>query len=129
MTESNDISAAQIDELLRFLPLLDKPGHDFIQKWHGGGSQFPYPVYEPVVEHFIAAAGQTHWLDFGYQPQQAGEMLYDDSVLSAADLPTIKTMLTFVVRGERFGDGHWGSLLQNGRIVALLKRLETIRTE
>jgi len=125
----NEITPAHIDELLRFLPLLDKPGHDFIQEWRGSGNQLPYPVYEPVVEHFMAVAGQAHWMDFGYRPPQAGAMLYDDAVLAAADLPAIKTMLTFVVRGERFGDGHWGSLLKNGRIVALLKRLQTIRTE
>ena len=125
----NEITPAHIDELLRFLPLLDKPGHDFIQEWRGSGNQLPYPVYEPVVEQFMAAAGQTHWMDFGYQPQPAGAMLYDDAVLAAADLPAIKTMLTFVVRGERFGDGHWGNLLKNGRIVALLNHLKTIQNE
>ena len=69
VVESNDITPAQIDELLRFLPLLDRPGHDFVQEWRGSGNQVPYPVYEPVVEQFIAVAGQTHWMDFGYQPE------------------------------------------------------------
>jgi uncharacterized protein DUF6508 len=38
-------------------------------------------------------------------------------------------MLTGCVRGERFCDGYWEGILQTGRVVALLRRLEVLRRE
>jgi hypothetical protein len=125
MTEQLLPTRHQIDTLLHFLPRLEQPGHDFITDYVTG-NHMPYPVYEPVVKEFIQVAGASHWMDYGYQPAAAAAMLYDDAVMAQADLPQIKTMLTYVVRGERFADGHWGLLLKNGRIIALLRRLAEI---
>jgi hypothetical protein len=68
-------------------------------------------------------------MDTSYQPQEAGQMLADDAAVQSASLEQIKTMLTFFVRGERFSDGHWGWLLENGRIQSLLHRLKILRKE
>ena len=38
-------------------------------------------------------------------------------------------MLTFCVRGERFCDGHWGAMVREGRIGAILHRLQQLRGE
>jgi hypothetical protein len=38
-------------------------------------------------------------------------------------------MLTYCVRGERFGDGHWAAMLETGKIVAILQRLRMLREE
>ena len=53
-------------------------------------------------------------------------MLQDDAIIQRATLAEIVTMLTYCVRGERFGDGHWAAMLESGRIVALLKRLRAL---
>ena len=115
----------QIDSLLHFLPRLKQPDYDFITGYVTG-NHMPYPTYEAVVDEFIQVAGGSHWMDYEYEPSLAAAMLHDDAVLAQADLAQIKTMLTYVVRGERFADGHWGLLLKNGRIVALLRRLAEI---
>ena len=47
----------------------------------------------------------------------------------SASLAQIKTMLTFCVRGERFCDGHWGAMVSEGRIGAILHRLSKLRVE
>ena len=49
--------------------------------------------------------------------------------IQRATLAEIKTMLTYCVRGERFGDGHWAAMLESGKIVALLNRLRVLRDE
>jgi hypothetical protein len=126
---------AQIDDLLRFLPRFDVPGRAFIERWgggkktEGGAITMPYPVYPEDVLAFYRLAGQPCWSDYDYVPQEAGRMLQDDAVIRRATLAEIVTMLTYCVRGERFGDGHWAAMLESGRIVALLQRLRALREE
>jgi ADP-ribosylglycohydrolase len=125
----------QIDELLRFLPLFEAPDRAFVERWAGGEKTqsgavtTSYPIYPEDVLHFYRLAGQPCWSDYGYQPREAARMLEDEALIQRATLAQVKTMLTYCVRGERFGDGHWAAMLESGRIVALLKRLRALREE
>jgi hypothetical protein len=129
------ITCERIDELLRFFPLLGQPDKKLEPKWHGlegrtgeeGVITMPYPSYPSEVEEFFRLAGQPWWSDRGYDPETAGKMLADDALVALASLSQIKTMLTFCVRGERFCDGHWGAVIREGRVGALLRRLQHIR--
>ena len=56
-------------------------------------------------------------------------MLKDEKLIRAASLAQIKTMLTFCVRGERFSDGHWAQMIEEGYIRRLLERLNEIKFE
>jgi len=130
----DDITPERIDELLRFLPLLGDPGSNTEPTWHGldqdpdsGVIQAPHPVYPEAVAEFFRLAGQSWWCDLAYDPMRAGKMVHSDRVIAEASLPQIRTMLTFCVRGERFCDGHWDAMIRDGRIAALLRRLEDLR--
>jgi hypothetical protein len=124
---------AQIDELLRFLPLFDVPGRDWIEGWGGGertesgAITVPYPIYAADVVAFFRLAGQPRWSDYDYEPREAARMLGDEAFIRRATLAEVKTMLTYCVRGERFGDGHWAAMLESNKIVALLQRLRVLR--
>jgi hypothetical protein len=126
------ITRERIEELLRFLPLFDVPGRDFVARWRGGETQpdgsvtLPYPVYPRDVEAFYRLAGQPCWSDTAYVPEQARKMVEDDAVIRGATLDQIRTMLTYCVRGERFCDGHWAAMLESGRVVAILRRLRVL---
>jgi hypothetical protein len=118
------ITRVRIDELLRFLP------------WHGGAGDLhdgklvlPYPSYPPVVKDFFALASQECWRDYGYEPAAAAALVQDDGAIAGASLDQIKTMLTSCVRGERFCDGHWETMIKEGRIAAILRRLEQLRED
>lgn len=130
---SRFLTLDRIDELLRFLPLFDVPGREYTIAWAGnertssGAVTLPYPVYCEDVLEFFLLAGQPWWSDFEYEPRKAYRMLYDDRFVETCTLDQIRTMLTYCVRGERFSDGHWEHVLQQGRIVALLKRLAALR--
>ncbi len=137
-TRENDaaMTVERMDELLRFLPLFEIRGREYVQGWGGGertpdgkAVQVPFPIYCDDVLEFYKLAGQPHWADYQYIPRQAYDMLSDDELISSASLDEIKTMLTYCVRGERFADGHWAHMLESGRIVALLRRLAVIREE
>jgi hypothetical protein len=127
------ITRARIDELLQFLPRFEAPDRAFIQRWAGGKEgpdgpmTMPYPVYAEDVQAFFRLAGQPWWSDYDYHPARAREMLEDDAFVARATLAEVKTMLTYCVRGERFGDGFWAAMLEQGRVVALLRRLAVLR--
>ncbi len=121
-----------IDKLLAFLPHFDRPGRKFVKKWavgemSDGSTAFPYPQYEEDVLAFFKLAAQPCWSDFNYQPETAAVMLGDEKALRNAKLTDIRTMLTYLVRSERFGDGSWEAALLSGKIVSLLQRLKQLR--
>jgi hypothetical protein len=132
--EAEPITKARIDELLQFLPLFDRPDRAFVEPWGGGqptesgAIQMPYPVYPDDVRRFFELAAQPCWSDYGYKPSEAGDLAHE-AFIRQATLDEIKTILTYCVRGERFSDGHWGSMLASGVIMAILKRLKHLRDD
>ena len=125
----------EIEELTAFLPRLYAEGFSPVDSWSGGEKQkdgsisVPYPNYIPVVEEFFHAVSGGGWLDYEYNPEQAYQMLKDEKLIKTASLSQIKTMLTFCVRGERFSDGHWAQMIEEGYIRRLLERLNEIKSE
>ena len=129
-----EITKEDVDALLRFLPLFERPGRTFarwgeVEKNADGSISLPFPVYDEDVEEFFRVVGQRGWLDYGYKPAEAERMLWDAELVAGASLEQVRSMLTYCLRGERFGDGHWEALLKGGQLVALLRRLKAIREE
>lgn len=125
----------EIEALTAFLPRLYADGFSPIESWRGGEKQkdgsftIPYPKYNPLVEEFFRHVSSGGWLDYEYNPEQAYQMLKDEQLIKSASLLQIKTMLTFCVRGERFSDGHWAQMIEEGYIRQLLERLNEIKSE
>ena len=128
-------TAQEIEKLAAFLPRLYSEGFLPVESWGGGEKQkdgsisFPYPNYNPVVEEFFRLVSSEGWLDHEYNPEQTYQMLKDEKLIKTASLSQIKTMLTFCVRGERFSDGHWAQMIEEGYIRRLLERLNEIKSE
>ena len=135
MTDSRPPTSEQIEALTSFLPRLYAEGFSPIASWSGGEKQsdgsytVSYPNYSPVVEDFFRLVSSGGWLDVGYSPEQAHQMLQDENRVKTASLDQIRTMLTYCVRGERFSEGHRGEMIDKGHIRRLLERLEVIRSE
>ncbi len=125
----------EINALVAFLPRLYAKGFKPIKRWGGGTRDkdgvltLPWPEYDSLVKKFYALAASECWSDYNYHPDQAGRLLSDEDVVKTASLPQIKTMLTFCVRGERFCDGHWASMIESGHIRRLLELLAELRKE
>ena len=134
MKKSSMPTLQEIDELTAYLPRLYADGFSLVLSWEGGKQKdgtytLPYPNYHPVVHEFFRAVSAGGWLDYGYDPEQAYQMLKDEALINRASLDQIKSMLTFCVRGERFSDGHWGEMIEKGYIRRLLERLTEIAEE
>ena len=125
----------EMQELVAFLPRLYSDGFKPVIKWNGGDQgkdgifRLPWPEYNPVVEEFYRLVASAGWLDYGYRPDEAARMLSDEEFLRSASLPQIKTVLTFCVRGERFSDGHWAEMIENGTIRKILERINELSTD
>ncbi len=120
-----------IETLTAYLPRLYAEGFSPVIRWNGGKQKdgtytLPYPDYDPLVEQFYRAVSGGGWLDTGYNPEQAHQMIQDEDLIKTASLSQIKTMLTYCVRGERFSDGHWAEMIEKGHIRRLLERLNVI---
>lgn len=125
----------EIDELTAFLPRLYAENFSPVKGWKGGertedGSiTMPWPDYHQVTRDFFRAAAAPCWTDGRYLRLEAGDMLENEERVRNASLDEIRIMLTWCVRGERFCDGHWGNVIENGHIRRLLERLVQIRAE
>lgn len=132
-TTTRPPTAQEIAELVAFLPRLDSEGTPPIIRWHGGpgaatgASAWPWPEYQPVVVAFFGAVSKDCWLDYAYDWNRAAALLADSEAVRNASMDEIKTMLTYCLRGERFSDGHWGILIENGAIRRLLQRLQVLQ--
>ena len=120
----SEITSEKINRLLAFLPAFETPDREYITGWRGIA-----PSYTCDVRDFFRLASDSIWMDYSYQPAEAAKLIEDDDFIAQADLAAVKTMLTHCVRGERFSDGFWGVLLENGRIQAILRRLQILALE
>ena len=126
--ETQAPTAQEYEALLAFLPQLYAPGFEPILEWKGGAGTFPYPEYDERVKAFYQMAGRPPWNDYGYSPAEAVRMLKDPEAIRTATLDDIRTMLTYCVRGERFGDGLWATMIEEGYIRQILERVAVLGT-
>ncbi len=122
------LTARGIAALLAFLPDLTAEGFEPVKRWHGGRKpdgtmQWPYPEYDGIVRSFFDVAARECRCELGYDREAAQRILADEALLRAADLEAIRNTLVCCVRGERFCDGLWSSLVEAGHIRRLLERL------
>mgnify|MGYP006315657893 CR=1 FL=1 len=61
--------------------------------------------------------------------QEIDELLLSEDGVRNATLDQIKTMLTYCVRGERFGEGHWAAMIEGGHVRRLLERLRELQAQ
>lgn len=133
MNKSSKPSLTEIDQLTAYLPILYADGYKPVKEWHRGVKnkdgvmQVPYPDYNEAVVQFFRLASQDCWLDYHYDPQVAGEVLRNEKAVASASLDEIKTLLTYCVRGERFCDGHWGAMIEDGYVRQILERMIELR--
>lgn len=126
MVRRSDPTAAQVDELLRYLPDVEASEKRFDALLQTPASRpnvsvgFDYPGW---LNRFFELTAQPQWADDDYDPASTSLLIQDDAVVSSASMAEIRSMLTLCTRGERFCDGHWAAMIREGRISALLRRL------
>ncbi|KAA8695894.1 Uncharacterized protein ALO80_03384 [Pseudomonas caricapapayae] len=116
-----------IDQLLSYLPLLYPDGVAI--KTYTVRANTYWPDYFPVVEAFYRAVANECWCDIDYLNHGAADMLEDDTYIAQANLADMQTLLTYCIRGERFCDGHHGSMIEKDYVLKILRRLAVLRED
>ena len=126
-----------IDKVVSFIPMLiSLPAKD-IANWQAPGKddkgeQLMYiaPEYDRVVEELMDALNENHFVqpfDWGKWEPTAQKIQEEPNRLSKATLNTCIKLMTLHVRMDRFVGGHFGSIVKEGHIVAILRRLAELR--
>ena len=134
MTTERQPTAQDILALVDFLPKLygdgaRPPAARWITETEDGALVLPWPEYDETVRSFIdLIVNQGCWMDPSYVPEEAERLLLDEAAVGDATIPEIQRMLTVVVGGERFCEGWWSSMIEDGHIRRLLERLAEIES-
>ncbi|MBX0330827.1 hypothetical protein K2Z83_24520 [Oscillochloris sp. ZM17-4] len=130
ISSPNEISLSQLDALLAFLPIFERPGYSF-GEWQTQPGVFPYWSASPETSAFIHALHREGFItpfDWGAWPEEARRYTEGGATaLATADLTTLRKLMTSYVRADRFTTGTLASLFQSGQITAVLRRLRQIR--
>lgn len=131
-SELPPITALQIDAILPFLDRFEAVGFS-PGEWKMPEGQFPWFSLDDAVMEFHQTLYKNGWVTgaFNWTEWQESAQEYVDSPekVGSADAVTIQKLFTTHVRADRFCEGHLASMFESGHIVALLRRLRTIRLE
>ena len=122
------------EELIAFYPKLNRRDFDPIIEWKGGGkidekvNFMRWPIYDPIVINFLELASKECWNDYNFNQYVMNKMIKSEVVVQCADLPQMKQMLSYCVRGDKFiSEGHMGTMIKEGHISRLLQRLDKLK--
>jgi hypothetical protein len=124
------VTREQIDAILPFIGKFEAAGFS-AGEWLIEPGHFPIFIQDDTVIEFAQALYDNEWFTFDWTKWQgsAKEYVASPEKTDSADLETIQKLLTTHVRKDRFCDGHLAAMFENGHIVALLRRLRSIREE
>jgi hypothetical protein len=78
------------------------------------------------VVAFFMLVGTSPWMDPDYQRLQPQRLAADPGLIPVASYPEVRALLNHCARGERFCDGYWYTMLQEGVVQAALARIQTL---
>ena len=110
-------------ELIRSIEKIDwKGGEPSGRKTKDGEDiyTFPFPDYPEGVFKTLFIAGVDHDCNSNYKK------FCKDVPIAEMDAFQVRTMLTWIQRGERFCDGLLAENIENGTLLALLNKLEIL---
>ena len=120
-----------IDRILRFLPIFEQDGYRFSERPPDDSDFAGGPEYNPDVLDFLRTLeveGFTCPPESAQWQSDAERYIRHPELIEYADLDTLRKLLTAHVHKARLSAGHLESLLLRGHIVALLRRLQALRT-
>ncbi|GAK55508.1 Alr3803 protein [Candidatus Vecturithrix granuli] len=131
------ITQEGIDRLVAFLPLLSAPNarhgtYPDVVKNNNDNLLYIPSILSETASEFVQACyeeGFVQPFDWGEWSERHKDELNSAAFIDGADLTTIVKLLTTHIRADRFCDGHLLSMLEDGSIAKILKRLEHIKSE
>ena len=122
----------QIGTLLEFLPRLEAVRSPQSRVWfeRDAKGRLSYQVWNSKLsDEFMQALYKNGFvlMDFEWSRWEGARQIAErPEVLASADLETICKLLTVHARSDRFCEGHFGEVIENGQMVVIMRRLAEI---
>lgn len=102
--------------------------NELFGSWQTDSSSFPHINYSQKVHDFLEALDANRFITvFDWTMWDYGKAIYKDPTLIASlDFTDLKYLLTLIVRKERFCEGVLLNAIDNGMILSILMRLDTL---
>ena len=127
MPENTDI-----ERLLVYLPLFDVCGRTFVLNGPDGTPDYaelhvvPANCYEDYLDMFFREISRPCW-QTGIQNEEAvTHLVYCDCDIARCQLEDIRRMLSWCRHGDEAIPGFRESLVQDGRLTSILRRLKRL---
>lgn len=91
--------------------------------------QFHYYEYPKEIEDLIGAFSAYVFIDTHYTSQPVAEWITNDAFIVNATMDQLKSIITYIVRSERFSSGSWLQFLKEKRIALVINRLDALVNE
>ncbi|WP_297799687.1 DUF6508 domain-containing protein [uncultured Brevundimonas sp.] len=116
-----------MSDLLTLADQLDATTDEQFVTWERTGTGFTYAKYAPVFhawERALGAIGLGGPSDV-YDRMLKGERIPNPSLetIAAADQATLLGYATYIVRSEKFSEGHIAACHRKGYLAAIVRRL------
>ncbi|WP_017302299.1 O-acetyl-ADP-ribose deacetylase [Nodosilinea nodulosa] len=120
-----------LDRILAFMPIFERTPSSLYEVRPDLSMMDPY-FYAPEFNQFIKGLYRENLvIDFNWVAwkDEAAKYLENPRQIESADLETLQKLITTHVRADRFNSGHLAQMVENGHILAILKRLAAIRRQ
>jgi hypothetical protein len=124
------VTTQGIDRILRFLPIFEQEGYRFSERPPDDSDFLSSPEYNQDVLDFLRTLEEEGFmcaLDWAQWQPVAERYIRHPELIEDADLDTLRKLLTAHMHKNRLSTGHLEGMLLRGHIVALLRRLKTLR--
>jgi ADP-ribosyl-[dinitrogen reductase] hydrolase len=117
------------EKLLEFLPIFERlgfvpdVGNDPLESFGAGAGQEMIRFNETLYE--TGAIYRFAWMDWH---DEAGRFFQDPALLESADEMTLRKLLTYHSRADRFNEGHLDDIIEAGYITRILRVLRELKT-
>jgi hypothetical protein len=126
-------TAAQIEAVLKHLPILTKPNPS-VSQWHSserkdGVIEMPREEHSAEISQLLSDLYENCFVvDFDWPSWETSARGYveDAERLKTASLDTLQRLLTTHVRKDKFCEGHFSEMVRCGHIRAILERLAAL---
>jgi len=127
-----------VDLLLSYIPYFETVDPGVVCKWGGGEKRedgvftIPYAIYDEKLYDFIKDAHDSGVMVSDYS-NELNRLVPDwktvdiQEVVKTSDFYKLRVIFTKCIRVDRFNEGALGGSVQDGLVLAMLKRMQELK--
>lgn len=85
-----------------------------------------YGQYPDLLHSFLNQLEEEGWLEDPYSGDEGQRYMKNPALIEEANIETLRRLLVYCSRGERFCTGFWKRVVETGFLLRILRRLQDI---